>query len=90
MATSNSLTDNYNININKIFGDATTETSTSGSENTSWHLAKSSFVGIYYSYDYPFFQRGGFYDSDTSDSFSFYSSFGNFDGRFSFRVSLTV
>ena len=46
MANSNIYKDNYIVNINKIFGDATTETSTSGSGITSWHSADSYFVGI--------------------------------------------
>ena len=43
MSTSNRDTENYKENINKIFGDGTIETSTSGTGNTSWHSSLSYF-----------------------------------------------
>ena len=87
---SNIYTDNYNININKIFGDATTETSTSGSGATSWYSADSSFVGIYYSSNHPFFGRGGiyYYSSAGSFYFDYHNGIGGSGG--SFRVCLAV
>ena len=89
--TSNSLTDNYNININKVFGDATTETSTAGSGNTSWHSAYSYFVGISYgSYYYPFFLRGGSYYAAHAGSFNFNGDTGGNNGDYSFRVCFAV
>ena len=87
---SNIYTDNYNININKIFGDATTETSTSGSGATSWYSAYSNFVGIAYSYNYPFFKRGGDYLNSSAGSFSFDFDNGDSYGYDSFRVCLAV
>ena len=90
MATSNSLTDNYNLNINKIFGDATIETSTAGSGATSWNSASSSFVGVNNSYDYPFFLRGGSYYNSDAGSFDFFNYSGDGDSFFGFRVCLAV
>ena len=87
---SNIYTDNYNININKIFGDATTETSTSGSGATSWYSADSSFVGIYYSSNHPFFGRGGIYYYSSAGSFYFDYHNGNGGSGGSFRVCLAV
>ena len=87
---SNIYTDNYNININKIFGDATTETSTSGSGATSWYSAYSNFVGISGSYYYPFFRRGGNYNESDTGSFYFGSSNGYRHSSNSFRVCLAV
>ena len=66
MASSNSCTENYTININKVFGDAITETSTSGTGTTSWHTARSYFVGFHDSNNYPFFLRGGDYNASRS------------------------
>ena len=86
----NSSTDNYNTNINKIFGDATTETSTSGSGVTSWHSVYSNFVGIYYGGSYPFFRRGGNYSNSGTGSFYFYSYDGSGGSYYSFRVCLAV
>ena len=65
---------NYDLNLNKVFGDGTTETSTSGDSTSSWHSAGSSFTGTYN----PFFGRGGHYHYNYSraGSFSFYGSNG--------------
>ena len=99
MASSNDLQINYNINVNKIFGDATTETSTSGSGRTSWHSASSYFVGINSgSYDYSFFYRGGLFSTfNLAGPFSF-GSYGGIVGSSgddsdafrSFRVCFAV
>ena len=56
---SDSYTENYTANINKVFGDGITETSTAGTGTTSWRLNNSIFVGKYNSDSYPFFGRGG-------------------------------
>ena len=90
MATSNSLTDNYNLNINKIFGDATIETSTAGSGTTSWNSAYSYFVGIDVGDYYPFFKRGGYYYSSGTGSFYFSGSYGYGDSLYGFRICLAV
>ena len=68
MATSNSLTDNYNLNINKIFGDAVIETSTAGSGNSSWNSSRSYFLGIDGGTHYSFFIRGGVYRATLRES----------------------
>ena len=90
MTTSNSLKDNYKINTNKIFGDATTETSTSESGSTSWHSEGSYIVGIDGGINYPFFLRGGNYDSSNAGLFNFDRNLGSSYSSFSFRVSLAV
>ena len=84
------LTDNYNANINKIFGDGIIETSTSGSGTTSWHSAYSGFVGLYYSSNCPFFLRGGFYLNTSAGSFSVDGNNGNSGTSGGFRVCLAV
>ena len=90
MASSNSLTDNYNININKVFGDATTETSTAGTGATSWHSAGSDFVGINYGGNWPFFKRGGPFSLENVSPFYFTYNSG-YDTSFeSFRVCFAV
>ena len=90
MSTSNSNIENYKENINKIFGDGTIETSTSGRENTSWHSASSYFVGIYDSYDYPFFLRGGYCNITDAGSFYFDCSNGSSNRYGGIRVCLAV
>lgn len=89
-ATSNSLTDNYNANINKVFGDGIIETSTAGSETKSWHTAYSYFVGLAGSYGCPFFLRGGIYFDPSAGSFNFYYNDGNSNSGDGFRVCLAV
>ena len=89
MSTSNSRTENYKENINKIFGDGTIETSTSGIGGTSWHSANSYFVGINFSYNYPFFERGGYFGNTSAGSFNFNNSGGG-DDNHGFRVCLAV
>ena len=62
MASSNSMEDNYNANINKIFGDATIETSISGIGSYNyWHSDGANFVGIRGNQNCPFFLRGGIF-----------------------------
>lgn len=90
MSTSNSRTENYKENINKIFGDGTIETSTSGTGSTSWHSAYSSFVGIDNSNNYPFFLRGGSYDGAYAGSFNFNYFNGYGTGNSGFHVCLAV
>ena len=68
-STSGSNQNNYDLNLNKVFGDGTTETSTSGAGSSSWHSAYSCFVYT----SYPFFGRGGDYDNSRAGSFFFYS-----------------
>ena len=88
MATSNSLDDNYNLNTNKIFGDAIIETSTAGNGTTSWNSAYSFFVGVSGGVNYPFFLRGGVCGSTNAGSFYFSNDLG--DSGISFRVCLAV
>ena len=87
---SNIYTDNYNININKIFGDATIETSTTGSGTTSWYSAHSDFVGIYGDGNRSFFKRGGDSYNSFAGSFSFAYGGGGGYGSYGFRVCLAV
>ena len=89
-SSSNSNTENYTININKIFGDATTETSRSGSGSTSWHSGYSIFVGMYNGNDFPFFLRGDFFNASNAGSFYFNSSPGASYSPYSFRVCFAV
>lgn len=92
MASSNSSTDNYNKNINRIFGDATTETSTLETGSGSWYSAISQFVGIKEGDFFPFFQRGGYYKNTNAGSFTFASTMG-YNGNPSgngFRICLSI
>lgn len=89
-ASSDSYTENYTVNINKVFGDGIIETSTSGSGTSSWHTAHSYFVGLYNSYLYPFFVRGGGYNFGNAGSFGFNSRNGSSNGDSSFRMCLAV
>ena len=66
-STSDSYQNNYDLNLNKVFGDGTTETSTSGNSTSSWHSANSCFVGT----SRPFFLRGGYYINSIAGSFDF-------------------
>ena len=87
MAVSNILTDNYNININKIFGDGIIETSISGNYNTSWYyLAKSTYVGD----KFPFFHRGGGFSYNDAGTFSFFCTNGDSTSAISFHICLAV
>ena len=90
MASSNKDADNYNININKVFGDATTETSTSGIGKTSWYSENSYFIGD--GNGFPFFTRGGNLNNPSIGSFYFSRSDGYFyqNNFHSFRVCFAV
>ena len=88
---SNSYTENYTANINKVFGDGIIETSTAGSGITSWHSANSVFVGLNNGVNYPFDKRGGGYNSTYAGSFIFNGSDGgNGYSYYGFRVCLAV
>lgn len=77
--------------VNKIFGDATIETSTAGKGTTSWNSAGSYFVGISLDSYYPFFTRGGYYYYNSeSGSFCFVRKNGNSNSDDGFRVCLAV
>ena len=64
---SDANTNNYELSLNKVFGDGICETSTKGSEATSWHSTKSNFAN---SSD-PFFSRGGGYYISNAGNFYF-------------------
>jgi len=77
---------NYENN-KKIYGDAISETSTLGTEQNSWYLDYSYFVGYYK----PFFIRGGgFGYSSGAGLFSFYRSDGNSGYINGFRAVLVA
>lgn len=84
--TSDSYQNNYDLNLNKVFGDGTTETSTSGTGLSSWHSAGSSFVGT----PNPFFLRGGLYDDSGTGSFCFLNNYGDFSNCNGFRPVCVV
>lgn len=67
-STSDTYTKNYELSLNKIFGDGICETSTAGGGKTSWHSANSAFVHS----TTPFFERGGSYSNVNSNAGSFY------------------
>ena len=90
-ASSNTIIDNYKVNINKIFGDATTETSTSGNGSTSWYEGNSVFVGINFGSNWPFFRRGGWYQiSNGGPSYFNYGDGSSAGNHTSFRVCFTL
>lgn len=60
-ASTDSYENNYQQNKG-VYGDAVYETSTSGSGTTSWYSDYSSFPYT----DWPFFCRGGVYNSGSS------------------------
>ncbi len=64
MSEDDKYTNNYNKNINQVFGDATIEISTQGSGLNSWHSSNSYFVGFNENINQPFFERGGSYSSN--------------------------
>ena len=58
---------NYELSLNKIFGDGICETSSAATGTSSWHLGVSGFVvGAS-----PFFERGGVCSSSTASLFYF-------------------
>lgn len=83
-------TENYTANINKVFGDGIIETSTGGSGTTSWHSAASDFFGLYDGNNYPFFERGGYYNDTDAGSFDFNYVNGHVSSRSGFRVCLAI
>ena len=77
---------NYSANSGK-YGDAVYETSTSGSGSTSWYGNYSIFTNT----SYPFFHRGGNYNSAASAGiFCFNGSNGNAYSDSSFRPVLII
>ena len=72
-STSDTVTNNYALSLNRVFGDGICETSTAGSGTTSWHSASSFFANS----SFPFFNRGG--DYDNADAGSFYFNYFNGD-----------
>ena len=89
-STSNSITDNYNENTNKIFGDATIETSTRGWGTSSWHSSPSGFAGVSGVNHYPFFSRGNLWNDDYGGTFYVGSYDGDWRNRTGFRICLAV
>lgn len=90
MANSNSYEENYMLNANKVFGDATIEISDAGNGSTSWHSAVSCFQGILNGTNFPFLLRGGGFGITDAGIFNFYRNTGSFNSADSFRVSLIV
>ena len=89
-ASSDSYSENYTVNINKVFGDGIIETSTSGDGTTSWHSANSNFVGLNYGSRCPFFLRGGYYNGSNAGSFYFFYYYGSSSGLDNFRLCFAV
>ena len=88
-----SPSENYNSNINKVFGDGIIETSTQGTGANSWDSAQSDFVGLSSSSNnenLPFFSRGGHINSSYSGMLYFSSSSGMENNQEGFRVCLIV
>ena len=85
-STSDSNQNNYDLNLNKVFGDGTTETSTSGNSTSSWHLAFSYFVDT----SRPFFLRGGYYGNSYQGSFCFDDDDGSSFSNCGFRPVCVV
>ena len=85
---SDSNQNNYDLNLNKVFGDGTTETSTSGNNSvSSWHSEYSSFVST----SYPFFSRGGHSNlSGYAGSFCFFRIDGDASNVKGFRPVCVV
>ena len=84
--TSDTIQNNYDLNLNKVFGDGITETSTSGIGASSWHSANSSFVDT----SYPFFVRGGIYNTSYAGSFYFTRNRGGDGSGIGFRPVCVV
>ena len=90
-ADSDNYIENYEANINKVFGDGTIEISTEGTRTTSWHSGRSCFVGIEDGENCPFFIRVGYYGDINSGSFYFDNYEGNSNYiNGSFRVCFAV
>ena len=77
---------NYSANLGN-YGDAVYETSTNGSNSTSWHGDSSNFSNA----GWPFFERGGAYSSGVgAGMFSFSSYDGDSSSGRSFRPVLVA
>ena len=85
-STSGSNQNNYDLNLNKVFGDGTTETSTAGGGISSWHSAYSNFVFA----SLPFFERGGIYGNSNAGSFYFSYYDGDSFNYYGFRPVCVV
>ena len=71
---------------NKIYGDATWETSNS-SENGGWYVSDNRFPDS----DNPFFIRGGFYYTTDNTIYDYVNDFGSDNSKYiSFRVVIPV
>ena len=91
MKASNATTiENYNLNINKIFGDALIETSTSGEGVNAWNEGDAYFVGVYNSKNYPFFIVGGSRSYSDASSFAFSLNKGTKSSAYGFRIALCI
>ena len=77
---------NYDLNLNKVFGDGITETSTGCGDGLSWRSAGAYFVYT----SIPFFSRGGIYSMDNAGSFYFGSDRGNSYGGWDVFRSVCV
>ena len=85
-ASTDNGTNNYNQNAG-VYGDAVYETSTSGSEYTSWYGVDSYFPYT----GYPFFVRGGYYNnSSNAGIFYFHWDIGDSISHYSFRPVLVA
>ena len=85
-STSGSNQNNYDLNLNKVFGDGTTETSTAGGGISSWHSAYSNFVLA----SLPFFERGGIFSNSYAGSFYFHYYDGSSQNYYGFRPVCVV
>ena len=72
-STSDLATNNYNLTLNKVFGDGICETSSASFLTSSWHSASSRFAHS----SAPFFARGGYYNDSGAGSFRFYDGGGS-------------
>ena len=84
-STSDVRADNYKLSGEKMFGDATYETSTSGNDSTgSWQEAYAHFPNM----SYPFFSRGGNYGNSYSGVVCFNNNSARVSSNRSFRPVL--
>ena len=91
MSSLNTSLENYNINKNKMFGDATIEISYTGIGVNGWNNSGSTFFGIFdESTGGPFCWRGGNFGATQSNIFYFTAFKGNSGVYNSFRVCLSV
>ena len=86
MASNDTKVDNYNANINKIFGDAMIETSTAGEGFETWENSFSEFsIG-----NTPFITRGAGYNITEVSQFYFYNNNGTPSIDAGFRLACIV